>query len=81
MNNLHETFGAAHLDFEIGEHEARMIESIVSFKLGYTVEYHGLAVRQFSGRKYTVEVQASGQIIEFLQPWIRIWDSTLHNLI
>ena len=68
MDNLHETFGEAHFDFEISDIEARMITSIVSFKLGHEVEYHKLTLRQFSGRKYTVQVNGSGQIIEFAQP-------------
>ena len=71
MNNLHEALDAAHFDFEIDELEAKMIASAISFKLGYAIEYQELIVRQFSGRKYTVEVTtgiANGQIIEFLQP-------------
>ena len=68
MNNLHETFGGAHFDFEIDSREAEMIQAIASFKLRAKIEYDELTVLQFNGQKYTVRVNASGQRIEFWQP-------------
>ena len=65
MNNLHETFGNANLDFEIDALQARMIQAIVSFKLGTIIEYDDLTVVQISPEKYTVIVDTSDQIIEF----------------
>ena len=46
MNNLHETFGEANLDYEITELQAAMIQAIVSFKLGEFIEYNDLTVLQ-----------------------------------
>ena len=66
MDNLHETFGDGHFDFEINDIEARMIESVVSLRLDHEVKYHDLNVRQKSGRKFTVEVNATGQVIDFV---------------
>ena len=68
MNNLHETFGGAHFDFEIDSLQAKMIQAIVSFKMGSNIEYEELTVLQFIDQKYTVMVNASGQRIEFCQP-------------
>ena len=65
MNNLHETFGEAHLDFEIDYYQANMIQAIVSFKVGSNIEYEELTVLQLIGQKYTVMVNASGQRVEF----------------
>ena len=66
MNDLHDTFGGAHFDFEITDSEARMIESVISLRLCHEVKYQDLYVRQKSGRKYTVEVNATGQVINFV---------------
>ena len=52
MNNLHETFGEAHLDFEISDLQAKMIAGMVSFMLGSSIEYDEL-------------VNTSGQRVEF----------------
>ena len=68
MNNLHETFGGAHLDFEIDYLQARMIQSIVSFKVGSVLEYDELTVIELNDQSCTVMVNASGQIVEFCQP-------------
>ena len=65
MNNLHETFGGAHLDFEITDLQAKMIAGIVSFLLGSDIEYDELTVFQFIDGKYTVIVNASGRRVEF----------------
>ena len=66
MNNLHETFGDANLDFEITDRQARMIQAIVSFKLGENIQYDDLTVIQIIREKYyTVLVNSSGQIIAF----------------
>ena len=68
MNNLHATFGEAHFDFEIDTLQAKMIQAIVSFKIGSTIEYDELTVLNITGQKYTVMVNASGQRIEFCKP-------------
>ena len=65
MNNLHETFGEAHLDFEIDFFQAKMIQAIVSFKLGPNIEYEELTVLQLIDQKYTVMVNTSGKRVEF----------------
>ena len=65
MNNLHETFGKAHLDFEINDLQAKMIAGIVSFMLGSNIEYDELTVLQLIDQKYTVMVNTSGQRVEF----------------
>ena len=65
MNNLHETFGKAHLDFEITDLQAKMIAGIVSFMLGSNIEYDELTVLQLIDQKYTVMVNTSGQRVEF----------------
>ena len=65
MNNLHETFGGAHFDFEITDLQAKMIAGIVSFMLGSDIEYNELTVLQLIDQKYTVMVTASGQRVEF----------------
>ena len=65
MNNLHETFGKAHLDFEITDLQAKMIAGIVSFMLGSNIEYEALTVLQLIDQKYTVMVNTSGQRVEF----------------
>ena len=65
MNNLHETFGEAHLDFEITDLQAKMIAGIVSFMLGSNIEYDELTVLQLIDQKYTVMVITSGQRVEF----------------
>ena len=65
MNNLHETFGGAHLDFEITDLQAKMIAGIVSFMLGSNIEYEALTVLQLIDQKYTVMVNTSGQRVEF----------------
>ena len=65
MNNLHETFGGAHLDFEITDLQAKMIAGVVSFLLGSDIEYDELTVFQLIGGKYTVFVNSSGQRVEF----------------
>lgn len=44
MENLHESYGEASLDFEINELTATMIQSIVSFKCGFFIQYHELTV-------------------------------------
>ena len=68
MNNLHETFGGANLDFEIDYLQARMIQAIVSFKLRVLLEYNELTVIDLNDQSCTVMVNNSGQIIEFRQP-------------
>ena len=65
MNNLHETFGEARLDFEITDLQAKMIAGIVSFMLGSNIEYDELTVLQLIDQKYTVMVNTSGQRVEF----------------
>ena len=65
MNNLHETFGGAHFDFEITDRQAKMIAACVSFMLGSDIEYKELTVLQLIDQKYTVMVTASGQRVEF----------------
>ena len=65
MNYLHETFGEAHLDFEITDLQAKMIAGIVSFMLGSNIEYDELTVLQLIDQKYTVMVITSGQRVEF----------------
>ena len=66
MNNLHETFGEANLDYEITELQAAMIEAIVSFKLGEFIEYNDLTVLQvFRENNFIIKVNSSGQIFEF----------------
>ena len=65
MNNLHETFGEACLDFEITDLQAKMIAGIVSFMLGSNIEYDELTVLQLIDQKYTVMVNTSGQRVEF----------------
>ena len=66
MNNLHQTFEGANLNFEITEVEAEMIQAIVSFKLGQTIKYDDLTILQvIQGNYYTVEVNSSGHIIGF----------------
>ena len=68
MNNLHETFGEAHLDFEIDTLQARMIQAIVSFKVGSNIEYDALTVVQLTAQRCVVRVNGSGQLIEFCPP-------------
>ena len=65
MNNLHEPFAGAHLDFEITDLQAKMIAGIVSFMLGSNIEYEALTVLQLIDQKYTVMVNTSGQRVEF----------------
>ena len=66
MNNLHEAFAEACLDFEITDRQAKMIAGIVSFMLGLNIEYEELTVLQFLDQKYyTVMVNTSGQRVEF----------------
>ena len=65
MNNLHETFAGAHLDFEITDRQAKMIAGIVSFMLRSNIEYEELTVLQLIDQKYTVMVNTSGQRVEF----------------
>ena len=45
MNDLHDTFGGAHFDFEITDSEATMIESVISLRLCHEVKYQDLYVR------------------------------------
>ena len=66
MNNLHETFGDANLDYEITDLQAAMIQSIVSFKLGENIEYDELTVLELIRENYfIIKVNSSGQIFEF----------------
>ena len=65
MNNLHEAFAGAHLDFEITDLQAKMIAGVVSFMLGSNIEYEELTVLQIIDQKYTVIVNTSGQRVEF----------------
>ena len=65
MNNLHEAFAGAHLDFEITDRQAKMIAGIVSFMLGSDLEYEELTVIQLVDQKYTIMVNISGQRVEF----------------
>ena len=66
MNNLHETFGDANLDYEITDLQAGMIQSIVSFKLGENIEYDELTVLELIRENYfIIKVNSSGQIFEF----------------
>ena len=68
QNNVHVSFAEAHLDFEISSLKAEMIQSIVSFKLSRSIEYHELTVVQLIGQSCTVMVNNSGQLIEFTLP-------------
>ena len=68
MNNLHETFGEANFDFEIDTLQADMIRAIVSLKVGSSQQYDELTVIEFSDRRCSVLVNASGQMIEFCPP-------------
>ena len=68
MENLHESFGEAYLDFEIDELTRNMIQSNVSFKIGYSLNYDDLTVIQFSVEWCTVMVNATERIIEFRVP-------------
>ena len=65
MNNLHEAFAGAYLDFEITDLQAKMIAGVVSFMLGSNIEYDELTVLQLIDQKYTVMVNTSGQRVEF----------------
>ena len=66
MNNLHETFGEAHFDFEIDTLEAKMIQAVVSYKVGVDLEYDQLTVLQLIDQKYTVMVNTSRERVEFI---------------
>ena len=68
MENLHVSFGEAHFDYEIGTLQADMIRAIVSFQLEVAVTYDELTVINLSTQRCTVQVNASGQIIEFSLP-------------
>ena len=68
QNNLHVSFAEANLDFEISSLKATMIQSIVSFKLSRSIEYHELTVVQLIGQRCTVMVNTSDQLIEFTLP-------------
>ena len=65
MNNLHDTFDGAHLDFEISDRQAKMIAGIVSFMLESNIEYEELTVVQLIDQKYIVVVNTSGKRVEF----------------
>ena len=68
MEDLHKTFGEAHLDFEIDSLQADMIKSIVSVKLGTHLEYDELTVVEWSAQWCTIIVNTTGQIVQFRPP-------------
>ena len=65
MNNIHEIFAEAQLDFEITDLQAKMIASVVSFMLETNIEYDEVTVLQLIDQKYTVMVNTSGRRVEF----------------
>ena len=79
MNNLHETFAGAHLDFEITDRQAKMIAGVVSFMLGSNIEYEELTVIQLVDQKYTIMVNISGQRVEFCLTWVNFYEYYIHQ--